>query len=345
MKSILRPTSINDLDKVRRFLQQAFNANLNAPFLDPAVMVWKYWDRRADWQDPRGYVLERDGAIVAHVGVLPLTFEAQGLRGVQMIDWASSKDAPGAGLAILQKLDAMFDFIYSIGGSEMTRRILPAYGFVEYARQWRAARPLRPVRQILSHQRRNWKLVPRLARNLQWARLPTNAHPPATWTAEEINPSQILPDLNSRSAEDAFFSPRPPGFFEYLLRCPVMQTRLYGIRNQEGFQGHFAIGVLRGQARVAGVWLVNPGDETWQTAFALASRVATNLKDANEIVVTGSCGVSEKAAIAAGFRVTGSSPVFLLNKKRKLSLSSDFQFQLSDDDAFFLDTGDAPYWT
>ena len=148
MKSSLRPTTIDDLGKVRQFLQRAFNTGDDAPFLDPSVMAWKYWDRRDDWQGPRAYVLERDGVIVAHAGIYPLTIDMRRVRGAQMIDWASAKESPGAGLALLQKLDAMFDFIYSIGGSEMTRKLLPAFGFVEYARQWKGARPLRPLQQI-----------------------------------------------------------------------------------------------------------------------------------------------------------------------------------------------------
>src|SRR5258708_13141417 len=165
MKSILRPTSINDLSMVRQFLQRAFNTGPDAPFLDSSVMAWKYWDRRDDWEGPRAYVLERDGVIVAHAGIYPLTFGAGEVRGAHMIDWASAKDSPGSGLALLQKLSTMFDFIYSIGGSEMTCTLLPAFGFVEYTRQWNAARPLRPLQQILNHQYRNWKLAPRLVRN------------------------------------------------------------------------------------------------------------------------------------------------------------------------------------
>ena len=104
-------------------------------------MAWKYWDRRDDWEGPRAYVLERNGIVVAHAGIYPLTFGAGEVRGVQMIDWASAEDSPGAGLALLQKLCTMFDFIYSIGGSAMTCKILPALGSIEYSRQWKGASP------------------------------------------------------------------------------------------------------------------------------------------------------------------------------------------------------------
>ena len=309
-------------------------------------MAWKYWDRRDDWDGPRAYVLERDGVIVAHAGLWPLTFGAGQIRGVQMIDWASAKDAPGAGLTLVQKLSAMFDFIYSIGGTEATCKLLPAFGFVECPTQWTGARPLRPVQQILTHQSRNWKLAPRLIRNYLWAmpKAPDGCAQKG-WRSEEICPAEISDAFYSQGAAEAHFSPRPPAFFEYLLRCPVTQIRLYGIYDQRGPQGHFAIGVIRGQARVGGVWLRDPNSEAWQAAFSLAQNTARRLAGACEIVAVGTSGASEQAALRSGLHITGHTPVYLLNKKGKLALPADFQFQFSDNDGLFLDVGDSSYYT
>jgi hypothetical protein len=345
MKSSLRPTSPADFNAIRLLLQRAFHADQNAPFLNPSVMAWKYWDRRDDWEGPRAYVLERDGVIVAHAGIYPLTFGAGEVRGIQMIDWASAREVPGAGLALLQKLSAMFDFIYSIGGSEMTCRILPGFGFVECARQWKGARPLRPFQQIRRHQHRDWKLVPRFARNLVWSsRKPVDGLYKG-WQSDEISPADISRDLYSMSAADACFSPRPPAFFEYLLRCPAMPVRIYGIHHEREPKGHFAIGVLRGQARVAGVWVRDPNPEVWQAAFSLTQQTAERLEGACEIVAAGTEGPSERGAARSAWRILGHTPVYLLNKKGKFALQPGFQFQLSDDDAFFLDTGSSSYWT
>ena len=133
MKSVFRPTTIEDLDAIRQFLQRVFDADPNAPFMDPDAMRWKYWDARPDWTEPRAYVLERDGVITAHAGVWPMM--VGNVRGIEMIDWASAPEAPGAGLLILQKLTGLFDFVYSIGGTDMTRQILPKYGFRELPQQ------------------------------------------------------------------------------------------------------------------------------------------------------------------------------------------------------------------
>lgn len=356
MKFSLRPTSIDDLSMICQLLQRAFNASHDAPFLDPSVMAWKYWDCRNDWEGPRSYVLERDGVIVAHAGIYPLTFGAGEVRGVHMIDWASAKESPGAGLALLLKMDTMFDFIYSIDGSEMTRKILPAYGYVECARQWKGARPLRPLQQILKHQYRqilkhpyrDWKFAPRLVRNFLWALALPKAPDGCLhegWKSEEIGPSEVSEKFYSQNMADACFSPRPPEFFEYLLRCPVMQIHLYGIQDKRGPKGHFAIGVLRGQARVVGVWLRDPYREAWQAAFSLAQQAATRLEGTCEIVAAGTEGPSEQGAAGSGLRIVGHTPVYLRNKKGKLALPPDFQFQLSANDGFFLDSGNSSYWT
>ena len=341
MNFLLRPTSIDDLSMIRQLLQRAFNVSPDAPFMDPPLMAWKYWDRRGDWEGPRSYVLERDGVIVAHSGIMPVTFSAGNVRGIHMIDWASARECPGSGITLLRKLDSMFDFIYSIGGSEIARKLLRSYGYVEYARQWNGARPLRPLQQILNHQYRNWKLAPRLVRNFLWA-LPKaqDSCLPEGWKSEEIGPGEVSEVFYSQNMADACFSPRPPAFFEYLLRCPVMRIRLYGIRDKRGPKGHFAIGVLRGQARVAGVWLREPDRDTWQAAFSLAQQAAMRLDGAYEIVAGGTEGPSKEGATRSGFRILGNTPVYLPNKKGKLTPPPNFQFQLSDNDSLFLDSGD-----
>jgi hypothetical protein len=347
MKSSLHPTTIEDLKPLSEFLARTFDTALSASFLNPAAMAWKYWERRDDWSGPRSYVLRREGEILAHAGIWPMTFGAgaNAVRGIHMIDWASAKESPGAGLSLVQKLAGMFDFIFSIGGSEMTCKVLPAFGFVECKRVWKGVRPLRPVRQILTHQNRNWKLAPRLLRNSWWA---CSVAPGSykNWSATEILPQQLSKEAHLSEAANTTSSPRSPAFFEYLLRCPLTQFHLYRIVDGQDQKGHFAINILRGQARVAGVWLREPATEAWAAAYFLAQRVARRLKTANEIVAVGSEDTpSQPGATRAGFRIAQGPTVYLLDKTKKLPLSRDFQFQLCESDAAFLDSGAASYWS
>jgi hypothetical protein len=64
------------------------------------------------------------------------------------------------------------------------------------------------------------------------------------------------------------------------------------------------------------------------------------LDGAYEIVAGGTEGPSKEGATRSGFRILGNTPVYLPNKKGKLTPPPNFQFQLSDNDSLFLDSGD-----
>jgi hypothetical protein len=169
--------------------------------------------------------------------------------------------------------------------------------------------------------------------------------PYASWKAIEIQPQQILRETYILNQSDAGFSQRPPAFFEYLLRCPGARFSLYGIFDGGEAIGHFAMSMVRGQARIAGVWLRRPAPDTWAAAYYVARQTASRLKGAYEIAVTGSDGFTREAAAKAGLQIMPGPSVYMLNKKKNAPLSAEFQFQLSDDDAAFLDSGGASYWT
>src|SRR5258706_1943188 len=340
MKSLFRASTPGDIARLTALFAEAFDCPPDSSLFNPALMAWKYWDAREDWTEPRSYVLERGGRIIAHAGLWPAKFgDGQtALRGVQMIDWAAAKDSPGAGLTLVQKFARMFDFIYSIGGSEATRQVLPAFGFVELTRAWTAARTLPPLRQILSHQRVNWKLGPRLIRNWSWSSSPRR-RVSSGWKVVPIKPADVSVAANS------WFCPRNADFFEYFLRCPVVKYRLYGITNESGPQGHFALGTLRGQARLSALTLQNADYESLCNAYVLAQQTALGLADAYEIAVSGSGGIIADAAVQAGLRMIHTAPVYFLSPNGKFAFSENFQFQLSDDDAAFLDTGTASFYT
>jgi hypothetical protein len=336
VKATFRATIPNDQAQLSDLLAEAFDIHSTAgSLLNPAMMAWKYWAARDDWSEPRSYALERDGRLIAHAGIWPMVFPGENpTRGVQMIDWCAAKNCPGVGVTLMQKLAARFDFMYSIGGSDMTSKVLPAFGFEEATQVWTAARPLRPLRQLFTHQTVNWKLAPRLVRNWAWANSPA-AGSLGDWKTIALRASEI----------PAGCTPRAGAFFEYLLHCPLVNYELHGIANDRGVQGHFVIGVVRAQARIAGVWLRNPSEENWRIAYTLAQQTAHRLVGANEVIARGSVGTSEQAAAEAGLRIIKKTPVYLLNKKGKLNLPADFQFQLCDDDSAFLDSGRTSYYT
>lgn len=339
-----RASTQADLPQLSELLSLAFDVHPGANFLDPALFHWKYWDAREDWSEPRSYVIETAGRIVAHAGIWPVEFLKDGrlFRGIHMIDWASRKDAPGAGLALVQKLMGLYDFIFAIGGSEATKKALPAYGFTEAGRTWTAARPLHPIPQVLTHQFRNWKLPVRLVRNFYWSMAP-----PAQangWAASEIAPEQ-LQTTSPDGQVNAEFSPRPLGFFQYLSRCPAVRFRFYQIIAQDQPQGHFVLGLTRGQARLAYLGLRESGEEALRRGYAVAEQAARRLAGANEIVARCSEGLASQAAVRCGLRLSGSAPVYLRTGKGGFRFPKEFQFQLAENDEAFLDSGEFSYIT
>ena len=144
---------------------------------------------------------------------------------------------------------------------------------------------------------------------------------------------------------EAKFSARPPAFFEYLLRCPGIPFRLYSIVNGEERMGQFAISLVRGQARLAGLWLRDCTAEEWNASYFLAHTTALQLREANEVVAMGSGDLSREGSLGAGFHTMPGPTVYLLDKTKRLPFSSDFNFQLADSDLAFLDPGVPSYWS
>lgn len=343
-KSIFRPTEPSDLPQIIDLLTRAFRSSVYAPYVDPAFMRWKYWEPREDWSGPRSYVLERNNGLVAHVGLWPVTlFNSRGeqVRGIHMIDWAAIDNSPGAGITLVQKLTRIFDFIYCIGGSEMTQKVLPALGFAQCASTWKGARPLRPLQQILSHPDRNWKLPPRLVRNFLWSAYPV-VTPKGGWKAVLTTPRESA-DLLAALSSGTHFLRRTQPFFEYLLRCPNAAFQLQMVYDTKGPRGMFALAQVRRQVRVGGLWLRDPDHECWRQAYILAQKAAARIAEACEFVALGTQGQSGDAAASSGLRLSPGPAVYVLDKGRHLS--PNLQFQLCDNDSVFSDNGRVSYWT
>jgi hypothetical protein len=338
MSASFRPTTPDDRPRLAAMLSDVFGSPQDSSLLAPNVMAWKYWEPRGDWPDPRSFVIERDGAFTAHVAIWPADFGPSGPHGVHMIDWGAARGSPGAGMTLVERLARKYDFILAIGGAEMTRKVLPAYGFKEVARTWTAARPLRPLAQALSHQSRNWKLAVRTARNWWWSRTPA-APALAGWTAAPVEPARLSTGLAPQ------FFPRPAAFFEYLLRCPAGGFRLYSLARGGQPEGHFLLSLVRGQARLAGLWLRQASEDQYRAGVLLAQRAAHAIADACEFAAKGTEGASRRAALAAGLRPIDSAPVFLLDRKDVFPKADEFQFQFIDDDGAFLDIGRTDYLT
>jgi hypothetical protein len=338
MSSILRPSTVDDESQIIEFLARVFVVGHDADFVNPALLRWKYWEPRGDCPDPRSFVIEKNGRIVAHVGLWPVTVrtEAGNVRGVHMIDWASDPQAPGAGVSLLQRLTKLYDFIYAIGGSEMTQTILPKFGFRPAGTALTLARPLRPLRQILHHQSRDVRLPIRLARNVWWSATPARAPMPG-WLATEAADGD-LDELAARSCE------RDGSFLRYLQRCPAARLLVFHILNEGRKSGFFALSVVGAQTRVAGLWMENPTPANWRIAFQLAQDAALRCTDTSELVARTADETGSTAATQAGLRLRMRTPVFLFRRGDGQN-GRLLHFQMWDNDFVFLGSGRTEFLT
>lgn len=336
-----RASNPSDTPRLISLFQNALGMHPGSPGLDPRCLAWKYWDERRDWNGPRSYVLTKDGVIMAHAGIWPLVLGTRDrpVQGIQMIDWVAAHETAGAGLALLRRLAGMFDFVYSIGGSDMTKKLLPALGFRVCTSAWRAARPVRPMAQILNYPEKNWRLIPRLLRNCWWSIAPSERRD-LPWTAHPISPEELL-----TTGAELSYSSRSSVFFEYMERCPIANFGLWRILESGKPIGFFSLAVVRTQARVGGIWLREAKKEYWRVAYSVAQRTARSMSGVFEILAGGSKGPSGEAAARAGLRIRSELPVFVLETKGKPSIPDDFEFQLLDDDSAFRDSGADLYLT
>jgi hypothetical protein len=342
MKLIFRATTPQDSPKLSSFLARSFSVNEQSEFLRPELLHWKFWAPREDYRDPRSYVLERDGEIVAHAGIWPMTVTTVTgtISGCHAIDWASDSSVPGAGVAIKRRISSLFDFVYAIAYSDIAAKVLPKMGFREIGEAWSGARPLRPLRQALSRQHLDWKAPARLARNTIWSLLPWSLSSEGWAIKEGVSKT----DASEGRRGALLCASRSNSFFRYLQKCPTAKIMLFQIQKNSQDVGRIALSLLHNQTRIVGVWLEQPSAENLSVAYRLAQRAARQQSSSVEIVARGSTLLSEQAAVCAGLKVRRRHPIYVLSEGGKFP-SVPFEFQIGDTDDVFLSQGVASYWT
>jgi hypothetical protein len=331
----VRPSEPGDCRRLVELFAQAFHLPPEAPLLRADLMRWKYWDPRDDWKEPRSYVVEDDGRLLAHIGVWPTIIRMQGdeRRGAHFIDWAAAPPGTGAGSRLLRELFERFDFTYIAGGSKQSLAMTPSFGMHTASQNWKAARPIRPWRMAGEPLYYNWRLPARLARNLVWSAVPRCDAAPG-WSFEPANPDELR-----MPPQPVTEIPREPGFFRYLARCPSCRCFTYQLLHEGVPKGVLLLMKVRHHARLS-LWLEEPTPEARRNAYVLAQRAARTHPDVLELVVMGSTPMAAQAAVAAGFRIRTRSAVRFLDPDNLWrDRVSSTEFQLCDLDAIFFDEG------
>jgi hypothetical protein len=346
VKAEFRATTPADAPAIAAFLGRIFEAGPGEPIVDPRMMEWKYWKERPGWQGSRSYVLERGGTIVAHAAAWPSKILAgAGIPSFFPIDWAASPEFPGAGVSIMKHMTELVPVNFVYGGSEAALKMYFAIGYRSRNEVRTLALPLRPVRQILSSRRWNWKMPARLARNVLWSR--GGLRDENGWRAQPIDQSELSKSRVPWPVGDprALLLERDAELFQYLTACPLTSPAFFlAIRDSEP-AGYFCLTFPPGQARIADAWVVSNQVEDWAGIYALAIQQASQHPGVNEITAAALNEASFYGLERCGFYTRAIDPVQIFDPRGKVPPDLPLQVQLIDGDAAFRNTGNPDYLT
>ena len=347
MSSQFRPTRPEDAAAISQFMQRVFGMKPDHPGLDVQQMRWKYWREHPEWEGSRGYVLERDGQIVAHGSVVPLTcaWDGRRLKMVDLIDWAALPGNPGAGIALLKNVSKLVDGVFIAGGTEMAQKVFQSLGFRDCEPATPFALPLRPFARFLQDREPIWKRAARLARNAFWKAeslgLVQNG-----WTARRLAAADVARQqfpMPQARAQAAFFERTAAGI-SFLLDCPVTPAEFYLVAKDNSVAGYFVLTRAVTQCRIAEAW-VEPGrPEDWQALYRLAVHRASQRPQVTEIVTM----VTNDAAAREGLRQCGFRPRGQTPLRFSIpggSYPRDIRYQMVDNDSAWLHDGTTSHRT
>ncbi len=346
MKAEFRATTPADAPAIAAFLGRIFEAGADEPIVDTRMMEWKYWRQRPGWEGSRSYVLERGGVIVAHGAAWPSKIVADSaVPAFFLIDWAASTDTPGAGVSLVKHMTKIVPVVFLYGGTEIALKMRSAIGFRARNDVHTMALPVRPLRQILSSNRWNWKTPARLTRNFMWSR--RKARPGGDWRAQPVAPSE----LSQSSAPWPVAGPRVmypernPELFQYLSGCPLMGAAFFLAIRGAVPAGYFCLTFPQGQARIADAWAASGEVEDWTQLYRLAIQESCQRPGVNEVTAAALDEVSLRALEQCGFHCRSVDPVQLYDPKGQVPAMKPLQVQLIDGDAAFRNTAHPDYLT
>ncbi len=342
-------TAPEELAAIQDFLLQAYQVKPGAAFVEAALLHWKYFEPRPDWDGPRSYALRQHGTIVAHGCVVPSQFRggSREVRGIRVIDWAGDRRFPGGGVLMMREFNQWGDIVMAVGGSPDTLRVLPKVGFEHRGNSAVYARVVRPWRQFRTDPfPRGWKAPLRLARNVMWATSSRSATVAGGWSLQRVErfDHSVTPVLEYVPPETG--QPvRSPDLLNYMLRCPTVAMRGFLILEKAAVRGYCLICQVGGQARLAELRLACNDAEAWRTGYSLAARAAAADPATCEILAVTAIEAAARALEANGFRFRRNDPILIRDPRGRLEGMPPLNINMLEGDEAYVFNADYPYET
>ncbi len=330
------------VEQIAAFLQQSFHAASDAPFLNRALLKWKYYEAGPSWPGSRSYMLRDEQLILAHAAIWPIQLHIDGRErsGIGFSDWAASEEHRGIGLLLVKKLITLASFTLVTGGAEITRQILPRMGFQPWASLPVYAKVLRPFRQLWTRPSyAGWKEPARLGRNIAWSMKPSA--PVGNWTAaQDIANEEALSTVQGQNG-----SVHNVEFLGFMTRCPTVPIGFYNLREGGVLKGYAMVSSLDGQARIADLRIDSEVIGDWQRAVSAITKAIEQNTRICEVVAVSSTPLLESALQANGFQLRERRPLVVYDSERQLADTPVPQLGMLEDDSSFLRVPEYPYLT
>jgi hypothetical protein len=314
-----------EVAEVSRFLIENFGAPENAAFAAPDVLRWKYFDRRAHLDVPRGFVARQEGRLVCFGGICTSSFHVGGDKDFEVstmhgIDWISLKEQANIGALVMMRGLRQTETAYALGGTSDAQRMVEAAGYRLVTTVPVFRRVLRPSHQLRAPG--SWGLrVVRSARDAVQLAVSRNYNLCNIILKNVCSFGMEVDALLEEAEPGMVFTRRRPDVLNHYLRYP--RPALSGwLLEQEGRAIGFALlGVVpRGKVRVGKIvecFLPGSDPVLWRTAI-VALTEELKKQGADFALACGSNDWTAAALEAAGYRALHRLGLWLRDRKKRI---------------------------
>jgi hypothetical protein len=334
MLPTFRTTKRSDLHALSAFLVRAYKFEPSDFHFDPQLLEWKYLYPRSDWQFDRSYLLERDGNIVAHAGVCPVTFRlptGQTVRSLTILDWAAEAKT-GLGVVLFRKLMQMAPTSFVIGGAPVTREVVPRIGFRHVGDAPTYAAWLRPLQEFRIRPRNGRSLL-RLLHGLTHP-VPTRTCRTKQWEFVLVRQfdDSLQPILN-RGKRPWTSCQRTVADLNYSLQCPHLKMQGFLLRREGRLAGYFILGNSDWETRVLDIVVDSEVIDDWKYACVALTNAALLDPASCRIRILSTMPLLTRALVWNGYWHQYKEPILLHDPAHTLSSAFPVHFQYLDGDS------------
>jgi hypothetical protein len=281
----IEPHRSSDVPELSRFLTEGFGAPADARFARPEILRWKYLDKPASIDSPRGYTARADGKIVGHVGFRLGSFvvpkpgsdqDVQEISTLHIIDWLALPEHRGLGARLMMRAHRHADTQFGLGTTAAARAVGEAFDYQLIHEIPIYRRTFKPMYRLREGDAPFWKRSARAARDAA-----RNLIAPAPLRIE-IESRRVdrfgeeIVDLWNRPTSRFIRMSRSADMLNYLLRFPEgsITGRLFVAAGEPAGCGIVSV-VPRGNVLVGKIVECRPrGDSIEETRRAIVALTA-----------------------------------------------------------------------